>query len=208
MLAENDIVRVVVNQRFILTNEPMLNVFHYLAVDVVGDWTSPTSYANIAAEILIPMNEYVGAFQTTDVAYDNAVATNLTDGLSFGTYIPPVDLFGATVGSTEPLQVAVSFKLTRSTLATRNGSKRFGGIADVLVTDATGQGIAGLTQTATLEDWLASPIEMVNGSGDTAVLLPIVLRQSAVGVPPTVYSIVASAQFRGVGSQNSRKQLL
>lgn len=207
-MENGDLVRVVVQQRFIETNEQMLNVFHYQVTDVEGTWTDPADFAQFAAEVLIGMQEVVGVFQTTEIAYDSATFTNLTNGLEFGVYIPPVDLFGVVTPPTEPLHVAISFKLNRSTLATRNGSKRFGGIADSLITDATGQGIAGLTQTATLEAWLAEPFEVVVGGGNEATAIPVILRTAATGVPPTVFNPIASAQFRGVGSQNSRKRLL
>ena len=208
MLSVGDLVQVIVNQRFIPSNEQMLNVFHYRITEVTPEFETTADYIQFAAEVLIGMHGVVSVFQTPEIAYDSAVFTNLTNGLDFGTYIPPVDLFGVVTSATEPLHVALSFKLNRSTLATRNGSKRFSGIADTLITDATGQGIAGLTQTATLEEWLADSFSVVVGDGINCTAQPIILRKTATGIPPTVYNPIANAQFRGVGSQNSRKQLL
>lgn len=205
---ENDIVKIVVNQRHIPTGQPIINVYHFLCTDVVGDWTSPLDFNQVAAEVFLGMHSYAGVFQTTEIAYDNATYQNLTNGLDLGIYIPPLDTFGVVESATMPLQVAASFKLVRTTAATRNGSKRFGGIADSLVNDATGQGLAGLAQTSSLEDWLASPIQVVVGGGNECTLVPIIVRKPSTNIPPTVYNRVLAGQFRGTGSQNSRKKLL
>jgi hypothetical protein len=208
MLSENDIVEIVVNQRHIPTGQAMVNVFHYQAQVVEGDWTDPANFAQFAADIMITMNEVVSAYQTTEISYDSATFRNLTNGLDIGIYIPPEPVLGAVSGTTEPLYVALSFKLNRATAIVRNGSKRFGGIADSFIVDPTGASIAGAANTVAIQDWLAENKDIVAGGGDTAVARPIILRKAAVGVPPTVFTYVASAIYRGAGSQNSRKQLL
>lgn len=208
MLSENDIVEIVINQRYVPSGQPMANVFHFQAQIVEGDWTDPANFSQFAADILIGMHTVVSVYQTDDVSYDSATFRNLTNGLDIGFYVPPTPLFGAVTGATEPLQLALSFKLNRATAIVRNGSKRFGGIADSFMNDATGAGMAGTAPTIAIQDWLAENTDIVAGGGDSCVARPIILRKTATGVPPTVFTYVASAIYRGAGSQNSRKELL
>lgn len=208
MLAENNIVQVIVNQRYTGTGQTFMNVYHYLATNVTGTWTDPDNFADIAAEVYIGMNAVVGVFQSVGIAYDSADFANLSNGLDIAQYVPTVALGGAAAGDSEPLQVALTFRLNRATAATRNGSKRFGGISDSAITTPQAANLAGTANVVAVQDWLSEPIEVVAGGGDECTLLPIILRRAAVGVPPTVYSEVASAIFRGAGSQNSRKELL
>jgi hypothetical protein len=208
MLTENDIVEVVINQRHIPTGKPIVNVYHYQARTVVGDWSDPLDWRQLASDVFGTLYAVMSVYQTAEISWDSAVYTNLTNGLDIATYSPPDLTVGAVTGSTEPLYVALSFQLVRASRATRNGSKRIGGIADTFMTDANGSSFVGTAATVAIEEALSQSIPVVVGGGIDCALWPIILRKTALGVPPTVFSNVASAQYRGAGSQTSRKRLL
>lgn len=208
MLEDGDIYRVVVNQRHIPSGKQIVNRFHFMATEVVGLIAAPEDFAQIAAEVLIGMHTVVSPYQSDDISYDGATFENLTNGIDIGSYSPPTALVGADPSPPEPLYVALSFKLVRATRLTRNGSKRFGGIGDANLTTNDGSNLAGTVGITAIEDWLATPAEVVVGTGLDFVSIPTIVRIPALGGPPTVFTAVASSEYRGAGSQNSRKQLL
>lgn len=208
MLEENDIVEIVLNQRHIPSGQAITNVFHYLASSVVGDWDSPAYFRQAALDVFTTLHAVMSVYQSNEISWDSAVFRNLTNQLDIATYNPDDPIVGAVASVPEPLQVALSFKLIRATMATRNGSKRIGGIADSIITDTSGSNLVGTADVLNIEEAFSQGIDIVATAGVEVTFVPIILRKAATGVPPTVYSLVAGAEYRGAGSQNSRKQLL
>jgi len=95
---------------------------------------------------------------------------------------------------------AWGFKLDRTTIDTRNGSKRFTGISE---TDVEGNEPASLMDTI-LDDVaavLAINLAMANG----AILEPVIFRQGSFVDPDWFGNFVSDAIFTAVTSQVSRK---
>ena len=208
MLVENDIVEIVINQRHIPSGQPIANVYHFQAIDVLEDWTAVNSFKALASDVFITLYTPMSVFQSNEISWDSAVFTNLTNGVDIATFNPDDPYVGQVASVSEPLQVALSFKLIRSGRTTRNGSKRLGGIADSIITDTDGAALSGTADILAIEEVLANTIDIVISGGLSCGLVPIILRKTALGVPPTVFSPVAGAEYRGAGSQNSRKTLL
>ena len=100
-----------------------------------------------------------------------------------------------------PSFVSLGFLLQRESLATRNGYKRIGGLDE---TDIEGNTWVGNPVWITdLEDVLAQDLM----AGIAVVAEPIIVHRPIT--PPVgayTYSSIGSARFRGIGTQNTRKQ--
>lgn len=208
MLVNGDIVQIVTHLTDTSRNIPFDNIFNFVAHDVVGDWSDPDALDQVAADWLIGLHLVLAPFLSNVVTFDSATFSNLTDGISIGNYNPPAPLVGSVAAQPEPAQVALSFQYVRATRVTRHGSKRFSGVADTLITDGSGASLAGTADMVALQDYLASDMDVVTGGGTDASFTPIILRMPATPIPPTVYNTVSSVEYRGAGSQNSRKRLL
>jgi hypothetical protein len=72
----------------------------------------------------------IQAIQSDEVEYGTAEADNLTNGVDFGTDPLYAGLTGNIVGEALPPYAAWAFTLERASKLTRNGAKRFAGVAE------------------------------------------------------------------------------
>ncbi len=98
--------------------QQILNVWYY-RVDVLG---SAADYEDIAdafeTNIILPMLQ----FQNTSLTHTRITIKNLTNELDI--YEQPISQVGAVANDPLPSFMALSFRLVRSTAATRHGRKR------------------------------------------------------------------------------------
>lgn len=104
--------------------------------------------------------------------------------------------------------VAYSFQLVRSTRVTRHGSKRIAGVPEAYI-DNNQLVSTYVDDVGAVAELLGGTQTVPFGSGETMTLLPVIAKSTTGSPPPlpTVFNPVLSATFRGIGSQNSRKQL-
>lgn len=208
MLTEGNIIRLTVKAHLLDGGTPVNNVYHYQAEGVVGDWSATSETEQLITDFAGTVLTVISNIQSNRLAYDEIVFDNMTNLIDQTTYTPPAPLFGAVESGSEPGNVSASFKLIRTTRVTRHGRKSIGGIADNLVTVSDGSSMDGLATVTAIEEVLAESIDIVAGDGVFVTLHPVIVRRPAVGLPVTVFNYVASAEFRGVGSQASRTTLL
>jgi len=108
----------------------------------------------------------------------------------------------------DPGGTALSFKLIRSNRTTRNGSKRIGGIGDDIIDDTTGASLSSQPGIAAIENAFESPFPVTVSGSASCTLRPVIVRRPATGLPVSVFQRVSACEFRGIGSQVSRKRLL
>lgn len=208
MLVDGDIVQIITHLTDTSRNIPFDNIFNFVAHSVVGDWSDSDPLDQVAADWLIGLHLVLAPFLSNVVTFDSANFANLTNQVDIGSYNPPSPLVGSVVALPEPAQVALSFQYVRNSRVTRHGSKRFSGVADSLITDGSGASLAGTADMVALQNYLQSDMDAVTGGGTDASFTPIILRMPATAIPPTVFNGVSSVEYRGAGSQNSRKRLL
>jgi hypothetical protein len=204
----NDIIRITDVQLWATTGQPMLNVYWYQVVAIAEPSTLLESGADIALEfeqtVLVP----VRAIQSNSIQHTSLRMTvygPLEEDYEY-LYSPPST--GSAVGEITSTFFTWSFKLNRTFKLTRNGSKRIGGTPDSLSTDARGLNQVGSDFVTDIESALAASLVILGTTGPNMTLQPVIVRQGAAGTGPVNPNPIASATFRGFGTQNSRKQLL
>jgi hypothetical protein len=204
----NDILRVTDVQTWQTTGQSMLNVYWYQVVAIASPSTLLESGADVALEfeqtVLLP----VRAIQSNSILHTSLRMTiygALEEDYEY-LYNPP--LAGSAVGEITSTFFTWSFKLNRTFKLTRNGSKRIGGTPDSLSTDARGLNQVGSAFVTNIETAFAADLIILGTGGPNMTLRPVIVRQSPAGLGPVNPNPIASATFRGFGTQNSRKQLL
>jgi len=187
----------------------VLNVYHWrvdtitsaIGLTLLGDYLAEWFYTGFLPTIL--------ALQSNAVIHTRLEINNLmayeTD---FWVGTPASPVTGSVPGEYLSSTTAWSFQYVRQLRTTRNGSKRIGGVAESLA--ANNQPAAG---TAALLNAAAS----IMGSDPTVEyptdqniqFSPVIVRKAAdVSLPPLAVNPVTSVIWRGLGTQNTRKQLL
>lgn len=197
MAASNgDVVRVTVNQR--QDGEVVQNIYHYQVVTLTG---LGGDYLEIVRDWMI--NEVLAAvrgIQTASLKYENLFIQNVTNGIDFidHTFVDVTGTQGAV--ETLPSFVTLTFRLLRETLATRHGYKRYAGIPEAWTSGNTFVGLGSsidLVRTKLYADIQPAPSVV-------PLLAPVIVRKDATGAI-TAINNVGGADFRGIGSQNTRK---
>ncbi|MGH9459539.1 MAG: hypothetical protein ACRD2J_18030, partial [Thermoanaerobaculia bacterium] len=122
-MAKGNLYRLIDRQRH--ATDEAINVYFYQqfteageAADLGAAWE-----ADVLAEIL--------PLQNTGWQHDSWSILNLTDGIEFAEHSYPSPLFGTAAGGAMADFVAWSFLLRRSSLVTRHGGKRIGGLSEI-----------------------------------------------------------------------------
>lgn len=110
---------------------------------------------------------------------------------------------GQRTGNILPAYVTAGFILRRTDRDVRNGYKRFSPLSEDDVDDQTVTG-AYASQLAFLSTALGNDI--VTGATGGGNIRPCILRRATAYTPTYEYTHVANADFRGIGSQVTRKQ--
>lgn len=177
-----------------------LNVYHYRYIPVVP--AGNEAYDALLGEFEENVLDVVRTIQSGNVSYTSIEIRNLTNEVDIysRTYTPGVTKPGTVAGEALPSFVAYTFRLLRENATTRNGYKRFVGVAE-----PSGQGNSyspGSTPIANVAAALAADLSL----GVVVTATPVIVKRP---IPrPAVawqYSDIGAAEFRGVGSQNTRK---
>lgn len=183
-----------------LFGQQCLNVFYYRVVSVTGFLND--GYTAVADVITDTIIENVRVIQSVDYAWEGYEYRNLTNGIDFGsrTFDAP-GLQGNSVTASLPSYVSWTFRLLRESLTTRNGYKRFAGVGEGDVSGNTSLLTAAAINNVTAA--LAADIYL-----NLALVAEPVIVKRPIPNPALVgyvYSSVGGADFRGIGSQNTRK---
>lgn len=196
--ALGDLLQLIDNQVYL--GQQILNVYYYRVVSITGLADGYLSAINGYWEEQVL--ESILQIQASQLEHVSREWKNLSNGIDLfvdGTVIP-----GESVHSDSallPSFISAGFILRRESLATRNGYKRFAGLSD---TDVDGNEWTGTaTQITDIEEALAADLT----GGLVSIVEPVIVKRPID--PPVssyVYSSVGSASFRGIGTQNTRKQ--
>lgn len=209
MVQDGDYIQVIDKQTLTNISGSVLNVYYFEVLSVSGTpiinnmkedfitWWTDWMFATLlplqcvsAVHRGLTINN-LNAYQTEflDFDYDTPITGSVSDNFSSPT-------------------TAWSFQLARLFRTTRNGSKRIAGVPDTMVSDNVPVG-NGPTAIANHIANMALGLPIADGTANE-VAVRMVIPKSPIppATLPTVFNPVASWIFRGIGSQNSRKQLL
>jgi len=179
--------------------QQVLNVYYY-RVNGVTPLADPylEAMSNWFETTVLPA---VIAIQSDALSHVSREWRNLTNGadLYTNTSVVPGGISTPSAGNS-PSYVSAGFILRRESLVTRNGYKRFAGIPESQIMGNTW--VQSPTEIAALEEALASDIFV----SLVTIAEPVIVKRPIV-VPVTEYDYasIGSAQFRGLGTQNTRK---
>lgn len=186
----------------------ILNVFHFEVTAIEG-----TPVINNMEEAFV--EAWYGSWLTPALAmqsencYHVRIEVNnlMNYNTEFGVFLPDGTARGGVASEYLAPSTAWSFQQTRLFRTTRNGSKRVAGVPESLVTANTPTSGALTLAAAVATRWADELV--VNNEIPSISMRPVIIRKPLlVTTPPSVINPVQSVVFRGVGSQNSRKQLL
>jgi len=184
---------VVLEQAFF--GQVILNVFHYLS-NTSDDDVQELCATAFDEDVLLAVSN----IQSTNIVYKTVRANNLTGVLADATVIPSIST-GAIVGTVVADFVACAFRYNRVEKATRNGSKRFGGMTEEVL---EGGGFTAAYDTTAIATAvvLGTDISTVGG-----VFTPVILRKPDDGFGNWTYNTIQNVQYLDrVTTQNSRKK--
>lgn len=176
-----------------------LNVYYYRYQPVAP--SAPDVYAAITTWFKANVLEQVRGIQNINVLYTGIEVRNLSNGVDFyNEAIVAGTLNGVVAGEGLPSYVSYGFRLNRENLNTRNGYKRYAGVSE-------GQGSGnGYTPPAGNISNLVGELAEDIVIGLITIAEPVIVKRP-ISTPAGayVYSGISSADFRGIGSQNTRK---
>lgn len=189
----------------------VINVYYFR----VTAMTTPNSLVNIGQDVV---NWFGGDFLNNILLIQSAAVEHtrlvINDLMSYNTEffdgVYESAVTGQIISEFASGGIAWSFQLTRQNRTTRNGSKRIAGVPETWVQNntvlAANQAAINNAETALGETQWIVPWGV---AGDEMTISPVIIQKPpVVTTPPTIINNVVGAQFRGIGSQNSRKQLL
>lgn len=184
--------------------QAVYNIYHYQMTEV----GSLVDYVNIMGVFNTWIVNAVRTFQTTAVEHTRITIKNLTNGIDIYEY--PQSEFGNITGDDEASFYALGFRLVRSTLITRHGSKRIGGIPEAAVSgNSLVSGFVG--DVDNLADHMGLPLEVDSGGDYDFIAIPVIVGRFPYTSPDageidlSRINPVSAAQFIRVTTQNSRK---
>lgn len=204
MAVSGDILQITWGSHFTNLSNRGLNVFQY---ELVTD--DPINLA-VAGQYLFDAwyTQMVGALQpitSSEVVWDGADILNLTSPDEIWSGNPTDASAGAVSGDSCPPFVSWGFLLRRTTRATRNGYKRFWGVPESMNLNGEPTGAAALLLIDVL-DFLGNAIILAPNPPffDGCALEPVIVRKDGTGAL-LASQPVTGAEFRAIGSQNTRK---
>lgn len=206
-MAVDDIYRVKIFQTYGTSGPEVLNVYYYKqltpgsvdegAEHLAGEWESA-------------LGPTIRAIQTTLIKWTSIEVENIIPSSDFFTQ-PYITTTGDIDADTLPPSNCWSFRLNRSTSASRNGQKRICGVAETSQDDGVAVGAfeSALNVVGALFD------DVIGGPPPAdATYQPIIFRPGRAGftipekVVPAVLQAdfpIESSQYVRIGTQNSRK---
>lgn len=186
-----------ITMRGTLFDQTILNVFYYRVVSITG--FSNDGYQAILDEFEANVWDNVRPIISSDYTLlDNAVQ-NVTNEIDILTQ--NVNQAGSVLVGSLPSYVCYTFRLQRETVATRNGYKRFAGVPESLVTG--NNYIGSLASLVAVQDGLKADLI----SGVAGLAEPVIMKRPLPSPVPSShpYASIGGSDFRGIGSQNTRK---
>lgn len=187
----------------------ILNVYYFEVLSI----TTPVPLANITEDLetwfytqFLPP---ILAIQSSAVTHARCEIDNLSAfETDFAIVTPDSPVVGTNAGPYLSAATAFSFQLVRLFRTTRHGSKRIAGVPESMVDNNLAiPGAATLLAAVATELQDTQVVEF--GTSDSMTLRPVIAKTpTPPATLPTVFNPVTDATFRGVGSQNTRKQLL
>lgn len=182
-----------------LNSQTLMNVYYFRINTLTG--LSDGHYALLSSWFQTNIMTPVRAIQHGRLVHTGVQIRNLSNGLDY--YEDAISLagtFSAASGEDSPPFLTNTFKLVRESLVTRNGYKRYAGVTDGMIL----AGVSSLSiplQTAVIDalkkDWV---------DGIVTLAEPVIpKRPLATPAGAYLYSGVGDAQYRGIGTQNTRK---
>lgn len=174
---------------------------------------TPPDGVNVYDNMLLRINAQIGIamrnLQSTECTHTIYRVDNLTNGIDFFEHTFNVD--GENGGDPAPSFNALNFILRRSTLLTRNGSKRLGGLSEAISSGNTYTGSP--SNLAALETAMGTPLLTGDVTPDPfadPVIVGRVLYTPPTGDPYykldlSLINAVQSCSFTAVSTQRSRK---
>lgn len=209
MVAVGDVLQIKDVQSFDGLSGEVLNVYYYKVTAVMGTVSLPLSAEDFTLNFNDAFLSVIRLIQSVDTAHVRLEVNNLmnydTDFFSF-TYDTPLP--GLAGGVYAAASTALSFQLVRQFRTTRNGSKRIGGTPYTWIHNNAALE-AHSEDISSVQTILSSGLTIDAGGGNELSMVPVILKSPVSNtVPPTVINNVTGAAFRGVGTQNTRKELL
>lgn len=209
MVTVGDILQIKDIQSLVGIADEIMNVYYYEVLAMTGPIALPLVAETFSLNFVDAFVTVILDIQASQCAHTRLEVNNLmaytTDFFSF-TYENPFE--GQVISSAGASSTTLSFQLVRQFRTTRNGRKGIGGIPVDWIQDNTALA-AHVEEISSVQSILSSGLVFEVADGVEITLAPRIVRVPAVtSTPPTVINTVASAAFRGVGTQNTRKQLL
>jgi len=204
MVADTNVIEMTLIGAFGSSGVQLRNVFQY-AVSVTGTFSLLDYGQSLIDAWSDSARPFFDPIQNIAVAYSGMQVKNLMNPLEIfdSTFLNPLD--GDEGGECLPPFTTWGFLLKRSTAATRNGYKRFSGVPEVQQVNGQPTAAAALL-LQDMAEFLGTPFPLtLEGTPDVSVILtPTIVRKSSSGAIIASQPVV-SAQFRSIGTQNTRK---
>lgn len=209
MPSNGDHIQMKVFQTLTGFSQEILNVYYFEVVSISE--TTPLQNMNIALRewFFLTFAEPLRQVQTTLLSYNrvefNCIEAYETD---FTVVTPETVTTGLQATEFNSPQTAWSFQLIRLFRTTRHGSKRIAGVPEGLVQNGFATS-AALTLLEDVADVIDNVPNVDFGTAETMTLRSVIAKTPIFPATlPSVFNPVSSVAYRGIGSQNSRKQLL
>lgn len=195
MAAVGDIYQLVAKCTYL--EQECVNVYHYQLLEHGAGVGGSDDLNQDWSDQILPA---VAAVQVDSVNWFELYTVNLNDPADFHLFALDYDgLIAATADKLLPAFVAFGFRYIRSNWESRDGSKRYVGVSQDVVTGNTYVG-----DTEDMDNIAAQSLE--NRMSNGWVFKPVIARRPiAYGENPVVYGI-SDIQFKGITTQNSRKR--
>lgn len=190
------------------TTRECLNVFYFEVVTM----TLPQALSAIVDDITTWYFETflapTLAMQSNQLEHLRLEVNNLMD--FEGDYclcVPDAPVAGSNAGEYLAPSTAWSFKLNRGSRLTRNGSKRLAAVPEGLGANNIPSSSARILAADVGAMWEGTIVVPWGAESDHMDLSMRIPKTPTVGTLPTVFNTVTTVEFRGMGTQSSRKQL-
>jgi hypothetical protein len=177
-----------------------LNVYYYRVTSITG--FAFAGYNDIMQWYRDHILAQVKNQQVSGVSHNMLEIRNLSNAVDFDslTFAPGTQV-GAQPGEGLPSYVTYTFRLLRENLNTRNGYKRFVGVPE-----SQGSGNAYSPSGAAITN-ICGELSSDIVAGIVLLAEPVIVKRPILTPAGAyVYSSIGNADFRGVGSQNTRKR--
>jgi len=209
MVAVGDHIRVTDHQALVGIDADIINVYYYRITGVTGSPTLQESGSGLKAWFYTDFIPDLLQLQVTTLVHQNILVESIENWeAEFINVEPDSAVTGIVSGGYSSSATAWSFTLLRTLRTTRNGSKRYAGVPESQANDnvptASASSFALAWAINLGQGWT---VENDDGSGFSMV--PVIAKTpTPPATLPSVFNDILGVQFRGLGSQNTRKRLI